>query len=74
MNGGAVMAEILKREGTEFLAALPFQPLPISTLIEECAKLDSRLVPSGACRQHHRRRVKPNDQRKANRHKSHWNL
>lgn len=43
MNGVAALAEILKREGTEFLAAFPYQPL-----IEECAKLDIRPV---LCRQ-----------------------
>ena len=43
MNGAAVMAEILKREGIEFLAAFPTQ-----SLIEECAKVDIRPV---LCRQ-----------------------
>ncbi len=43
MNGVAAMAEILRREGVEFLAAFPYQPL-----IEECAKLDIRPV---LCRQ-----------------------
>ena len=43
MNGAATMAEILKREGTEFLAAFPTQ-----SLIEECAKLDIKPI---LCRQ-----------------------
>ena len=43
MNGVAAMAEILRREGVEFLASFPYQPL-----IEECAKLDIRPV---LCRQ-----------------------
>jgi hypothetical protein len=35
MNGAAVIAEILKREGTEFLACYPR-----TSLIESCAVLD----------------------------------
>jgi acetolactate synthase-1/2/3 large subunit len=43
MNGAAVMAEILKREGTEFLSCYPRNPL-----IEACAALDIRTI---LCRQ-----------------------
>ncbi len=43
MNGVSAVAEILKREGTEFLAAFPTQ-----SMIEECAKLDIRPI---LCRQ-----------------------
>jgi acetolactate synthase I/II/III large subunit len=43
MNGAALVAEILKREGTEFLACYPRTPL-----IEACAALDIRPV---LCRQ-----------------------
>jgi len=43
MNGAAVIAEILKREGTEFLACYPRNPL-----IEACAELDIRPI---LCRQ-----------------------
>jgi acetolactate synthase I/II/III large subunit len=43
MNGAAVVAEILKREGTEFLACYPRNPL-----IEACAALDIRPI---LCRQ-----------------------
>src|ERR1700737_3785178 len=43
MNGAAVIAEILKREGTEFLACYPRNPL-----IEACAELDIRTI---LCRQ-----------------------
>src|SRR4051812_21812595 len=43
MNGAAVIAEILKREGLEFLACYPRNPL-----IEACAALDIRTV---LCRQ-----------------------
>lgn len=43
MNGSALVAEILKREGTEFLACYPRNPL-----IEACAALDIRPV---LCRQ-----------------------
>jgi acetolactate synthase I/II/III large subunit len=43
MNGAALVAEILKREGTEFLACYPRNPL-----IEACAALDIRPV---LCRQ-----------------------
>jgi acetolactate synthase-1/2/3 large subunit len=39
MNGAAVVAEILKREGTEFLSAYPRNPL-----IEACAELDIRPI------------------------------
>ena len=35
MNGAALVAEILKREGTEFLACYPRNPL-----IEACAAID----------------------------------
>jgi acetolactate synthase-1/2/3 large subunit len=37
MNGSAVIAEILKREGTEFLSCYPR-----NSLIEACAALDIR--------------------------------
>src|SRR6202048_4300122 len=43
MNGADVIAEILKREGTEFLACYPRNPL-----IEACAELDIRPI---LCRQ-----------------------
>ena len=43
MNGAALVAEILKREGTEFLACYPRNPL-----IETCAALDIRPI---LCRQ-----------------------
>ena len=43
MNGADVVAEILKREGTEFLACYPRNPL-----IDACAKIDIRPV---LCRQ-----------------------
>src|SRR5271166_6625930 len=43
MIGAAVIAEILKREGTEFLACYPRNPL-----IEACAALDIRPI---LCRQ-----------------------
>jgi acetolactate synthase-1/2/3 large subunit len=43
MNGAAVIAEIRKREGTEFLACYPRNPL-----IEACAELDIRPI---LCRQ-----------------------
>lgn len=43
MNGADVLAEILKREGTEFLACYPRNPL-----IDACAKLDIRTI---LCRQ-----------------------
>jgi acetolactate synthase-1/2/3 large subunit len=43
MNGADVMAEILKREGTEFLSCYPRNPL-----IDACAKLDIRTI---LCRQ-----------------------
>jgi len=43
MNGAAVVADILKREGTEFLACYPRNPL-----IEACAELDIRPI---LCRQ-----------------------
>ncbi|MGZ3323748.1 MAG: thiamine pyrophosphate-requiring protein, partial [Xanthobacteraceae bacterium] len=43
MNGTALVAEILKREGTEFLACYPRNPL-----IEACAALDIRPI---LCRQ-----------------------
>jgi acetolactate synthase I/II/III large subunit len=43
MNGAGVVAEILKREGTEFLACYPRNPL-----IEACAALDIRPI---LCRQ-----------------------
>jgi acetolactate synthase I/II/III large subunit len=43
MNGAALIAEILKREGTEFLSCYPRNPL-----IEACATLDIRTI---LCRQ-----------------------
>ena len=43
MNGAAVIAEILKREGTEFLSCYPRNPL-----IEACAAIDIRPI---LCRQ-----------------------
>jgi len=43
MNGAEVVAEILKREGTEFLSCYPRNPL-----IEACSKLDIRPI---LCRQ-----------------------
>src|SRR5207245_10116944 len=43
MNGAAVIAEILKREGTGFLSCYPRNPL-----IEACAALDIRTI---LCRQ-----------------------
>jgi acetolactate synthase-1/2/3 large subunit len=43
MNGAAVVAEIIKREGTEFLSCYPRNPL-----IEACAELDIRPI---LCRQ-----------------------
>ena len=43
MNGAALVADILKREGTEFLACYPRNPL-----IEACAALDIRPI---LCRQ-----------------------
>ena len=43
MNGAEVAAEILKREGTEFLACYPRNPL-----IEACARIDIRPI---LCRQ-----------------------
>ena len=43
MNGAGVVAEILKREGTEFLACYPRNPL-----IEACAALNIRPI---LCRQ-----------------------
>jgi acetolactate synthase-1/2/3 large subunit len=43
MNGAAVIAEILRREGTEFLSCYPRNPL-----IEACAALDIRTI---LCRQ-----------------------
>jgi acetolactate synthase-1/2/3 large subunit len=43
MNGAAVVAEILRREGTEFLSCYPRNPL-----IEACAELDIRPI---LCRQ-----------------------
>ena len=39
MNGAAVVAEILRREGTEFLACYPRNPL-----IEACAELITRKI------------------------------
>src|SRR5262249_35939567 len=39
MNGAAVIAEILRREGTEFLSCYPRNPL-----IEACAALDIRPI------------------------------
>jgi hypothetical protein len=43
MNGAQVIAEILKREGTEFLACYPRNPV-----IEACAEIDIRPI---LCRQ-----------------------
>ena len=43
MNGAEVIAEILKREGTEFLSCYPRNPV-----IDACAKLDIRTI---LCRQ-----------------------
>jgi acetolactate synthase I/II/III large subunit len=43
MNGAALIAEILKREGTEFLSCYPRNPL-----IEACAAIDIRTI---LCRQ-----------------------
>ena len=43
MNGAGVIAEILKREGTEFLSCYPRNPL-----IEACAAIDIRPI---LCRQ-----------------------
>src|SRR5437879_13449450 len=43
MNGAALIAEILKREGTGFLSCYPRNPL-----IEACAELDIRTI---LCRQ-----------------------
>jgi acetolactate synthase-1/2/3 large subunit len=43
MNGADIIAEILKREGTDFLAAYPR-----NDLIDACAKIDIRPV---LCRQ-----------------------
>jgi acetolactate synthase-1/2/3 large subunit len=43
MNGAALVAEILKREGTEFLSCYPRNPL-----IEACAEIDIRPI---LCRQ-----------------------
>ena len=43
MNGAEVIAEILKREGTEFLSCYPRNPL-----IEPCAAIDIRPI---LCRQ-----------------------
>ena len=43
MKGADVVAEILKREGTEFLACYPRNPL-----IDACAELDIRPI---LCRQ-----------------------
>src|SRR5215471_16800921 len=43
MNGAAVIAEILKREGTEFLACYPR-----NAVIEPCAEIDIRTI---LCRQ-----------------------
>src|SRR3954449_4161617 len=43
MNGAALIAEILKREGTEFLSCYPRNPL-----IEACAAIDIRSI---LCRQ-----------------------
>ena len=52
MNGAQLIAaEILKREGTDFLSCYPRNPI-----IEECAKIDIRPTPlsSGARRRRHR--------------------
>ena len=43
MNGAGVIAEILKREGTEFLSCYPRNPI-----IEACAAIDIRPI---LCRQ-----------------------
>ncbi|MFZ3360665.1 MAG: thiamine pyrophosphate-binding protein, partial [Xanthobacteraceae bacterium] len=43
MNGAEVIAEILKREGTEFLSCYPRNPV-----IEPCAAIDIRPI---LCRQ-----------------------
>ena len=43
MNGAAIIAEILRREGTDFLSAYPRNPL-----IEACAAIDIRPI---FCRQ-----------------------
>src|SRR6516162_6048840 len=43
MNGAAIIAEILRREGTQFLSCYPRNPL-----IEACAALDIRTI---LCRQ-----------------------
>ena len=43
MNGADVIAEIMKREGTDFLACYPRNPL-----IESCAKIGIRPI---LCRQ-----------------------
>jgi acetolactate synthase-1/2/3 large subunit len=43
MNGAQLIAEILKREGTDFLSCYPRNPI-----IEECAKIDIRPI---LCRQ-----------------------
>ena len=43
MNGADIIAEILRREGTEFLSCYPRNPL-----IEACAALDIRPI---LCRQ-----------------------
>ena len=47
MKGVEAIAQILKREGTEFLACFPYQPL-----IEACAKvgIPAGPVPTGADR------------------------
>ena len=52
MNGAAVIAEILKREDTEFLSCYPRNPL-----IEASAALDIRpiLCRQERCRRRHRR-------------------
>ena len=39
MDGAAVVAEILKREGTEFIACYPRNPL-----IEACARIGIRTI------------------------------
>jgi len=39
MNGAGIVAEILRREGTEFLSCYPRNPL-----IEACAALDIRPI------------------------------
>ena len=43
MNGADVIAAIIKREGTEFLACYPRNPV-----IDACARLDIRTI---LCRQ-----------------------